>query len=168
MPDQTEQIIIHLGIHLQDITKAQSQELIDGNIDAAQLDDKRNLGTFNLTLQDFEQAVRSCLKKHGYDTYEGDPLKLGPGWFDLQISSCVITDGEVSGLFLIHKEEDGSIWPEYLFDRAKQPASNLVKMMEKSAALAIKNYPPETKVVIRMKTKEARELAEMMLPGKVR
>ena len=34
--------------------------------------------------------------------------------------------------------------------------------------LAIKNYPPETKVVIRMKTKEARELAEMMLPGKVR
>ena len=149
-----------LVVTVADIADACADENGKKDREAAVLED--------LTLQDFEQAVRSCLKKHGYDTYEGDPLKLGPGWFDLQISSCVITDGEVSGLFLIHKEEDGSIWPEYLFDRAKQPASNLVKMMEKSAALAIKNYPPETKGVIRMKTKEARELAEMMLPGKVR
>ncbi len=120
----------------------------------------------DLTLQDFEQAVRRCLEKHGYDAYEGDPLKLGPGWYDLQISSCVITDGEVSGLFLIHKDEDGSLWPEYLFDCAQEPEPNLVKMMKKSAALAINNYPSETKVVIRMKTAKTRKLAEMMLTGK--
>ena len=132
-------------------------------------DGKRDvIAAADLTLQDLEAAVRRCLKKHRCDTCEGDLLKTDPAWFDLQISSCVIRDGEVSGLFLIHKEEDGSLWPEYLFDCAKQPAPGLVKMMEKSAALAIKNYPPETKVVLRIKTAEVRELAEMMLPGRVR
>ncbi len=80
-----------------------------------------------------------------------------------------IFEGPVRTAGNMEKTREGYDRDLYSVDRTKEDTKRIkALLMEKPAALAIKNYPPETKVVLRIRTAEVRELAEMMLPGKVR
>ena len=126
----------------------------------------RITGLADISLHMFSDAIKTCLKQHPYGSFEGSLKKLPVEWFEKDISSCAIKDAVVTGLLLVHKDEEGTIWGEYLFDTSKNRRNNSILMIKRSAAALLKRYPKETRVVIRRYNEETRKLVEVLF-GKI-
>ena len=128
-------------------------------------DAKNIVGLNELTIPKLGRGIKRCLKKHKYEG-ENDLEKLSPEWFDMEISSCALLDDEVCGLFLVHKDEEGGYWAEYLYDVSKESKANLVNMLKRSATLFVNNCPRSAKVNIRIYSTETKSLLKKLFPKK--
>lgn len=114
----------------------------------------------DISLPCLERGLKKCLIRHPYDIFDEDILSVDPGNFDPELSCCIMDKGQISGIFLVNKEADDSFWPIYLYDMSINPVPNLLKMIQRSAIIMVKKYPPDTKVYVRMKRAEVKGLAE--------
>ena len=128
-------------------------------------DAKNIVGLNELTIPKLGRGIKRCLKKHKYEG-ENDLEKLSPEWFDMEISSCALLDDEVCGLFLVHKDEEGGYWAEYLYDVSKESKANLLNMLKRSATLFVNNCPRSAKVNIRIYSTETKSLLKKIFPKK--
>ncbi len=89
------------------------------------------------------------------------------GWFDEELSSCVMTNNMVDGLFLIHKMPSGVIMPVLIFASEPDSSKNVLYLLRCSIRAALTKYPPDTKILLRRHDNKVRALTDKLFPGKV-
>ena len=85
-------------------------------------------------------------------------------WFDAELSTCVITDNEVSGFFLVRALPSGVLMPVFMYAQGTDYTSNIISMLALSIKRAEKKYPPETKVQVCRSKKVTWELMKKLFP----
>ena len=95
-----------------------------------------------------------------------DILFLPKGWFDNEISSCVVTDSKVTGLLLLHKNEEEELYVDLLFSVGAEYKIDIVNLIRFSVSKAMEKYGPDTKVIIRRHSAETEALAKTLFPEK--
>ena len=100
-----------------------------------------------ISVLQFRDAVKQILFKGHTGIMEDIPF-LPKTWFDNSISSCVNSDGTVTGLFLIRRTPSGLLIPALLFAYGPDSKKDLLQMLRYSLQNAMQFYPPETVVKI--------------------
>ncbi|MBR4515092.1 MAG: hypothetical protein IKO61_09435 [Lachnospiraceae bacterium] len=113
----------------------------------------------------FMQGVTNCLFKGKKGLVE-DLEYLEKDWFDETASSCVITDGKVSGMFLIHRFSSGVLMPVLFHASGPDSKIDLLSMIAFSARRAVENYPSDTRIVIRRHNAMVKALAAKLFAGR--
>lgn len=117
-----------------------------------------------LSVMQFRSGIKNCLF-NGQSGILEDLGQLSMGWFDTEVSSCTITDDEVSGFFLVRKTPSGVIIPVMLYATGTDYVKNLALMIAQSINVAAKNYPPDTEVVIHRSKKASAALIKKLIPA---
>ena len=121
-----------------------------------------NIG--GLSILDFREAVKKILFKGHKGALEGIPY-LPMNWFDDKISSCVMSDNLVPGLFLIRRNPSGTLLPVFYSAYGVDANKNLLYMLEYSFQKAVELYPPETRVLINRHNASTHALVDKLFPG---
>ena len=124
---------------------------------------KNVVSVSELTIPKLGRGIKRCSKKHKY--MGGTDLEMvPPEWFDLEVSVCALEEDEVCGLFLLHKDEEGAYWTEYLYDVSKNSAINLINMLKKASRVFVEKCPPNTKLNIKVYSGETKALLKKLFP----
>lgn len=123
----------------------------------------RNIGT--LEDKQFKRGITNSLFHKRKGLME-DILFLPKGWFDNEMSSCVVTDSKVTGLLLLHKNEEEELYVDLLFSVGAEYKIDLVNLIRFSVSKAMEKYGPDTKVIIRRHSAETEALAKTLFPEK--
>ena len=116
-----------------------------------------------LTIPKLGRGIKRCSKKHKY--MGGTDLEMvSPEWFDLEVSVCALEEDEVCGLFLLHKDEEGAYWTEFLYDVSKNSSINLINMLKKASRVFVEKCPPNTKLNIKVYSGETKALLKKLFP----
>ena len=122
----------------------------------------KNIGSISeLTIPKLGRGINRCLKKHKLEG-EVDLNKLSPDWYDPELSSCALEEDEVCGLFLLHKDDEGAYWTEYLYDVSKNSKLNIINMLKRSASMFVKNCPANTKLNIKIYSADTKALVNKL------
>ena len=176
--DEEEREIDRGLMNIIDSTQAEDEEniasqevLITADEIAKRLISKRRntgaVGISELTVPKLGRGIRRCEKKHAYKDGEENLYELSPECFDMELSSCVMEEDEVSGLFLIRKDEAGEFWAEYLYDVSNCFEEHLRYMIMRSASCFVDAYPPETKLHVCIRKEKVKALVKRLFPDKV-
>ena len=87
-------------------------------------------------------------------------------WYMGSISSCVITDGKVNGLLLVHKVNSEVYRVELLFAENPDANINILNMMRLSIRSASEYLLPHDKVILRRHNQAVRDLVKKLFPDK--
>ena len=87
-------------------------------------------------------------------------------WFEQDISSCVVSDGGVTGFFLTHVRGDNNLSIDFLRVAETGDKLDILLMLRSGLAAALEKYPVETKVFVRRHNKEIWALLEKLFPDK--
>ena len=122
--------------------------------------DARCIG--ELSFEQFREGIRLCEERGNtgsLTSLTGIPVD----YFDLDISSCILTDGQVTGLDLLHynKMEKTLIGEAYV-STVEDNLQNLVEMLRFSVIAMNKKYPQDTRFVIPYETEQ-----HMLLVGRL-
>ena len=109
----------------------------------------------------FMQGVTNCLF-HGKKGVIEDLEYIEKDWFDEETSSAVITDGKISGYFLVHRFPSGNLMPVLLTAMGPDANIDLLNMIRFSALKALENYPGDTTVIIRRHNDLVRALTKKL------
>ena len=123
-------------------------------------DYKNAIALSQISLPVFGACLKKCLKKHPYDGPSGRLYELPVEWFDIDLSSCVLEGGKICGIFLVHKESDSEYLAEYLFDMSSESRDHLLQMLMRSAAVFVKNCPPDTRLKVVSRKAAVKELVD--------
>ena len=113
----------------------------------------------------FMQGVTNCIFNGKKGLLE-DLEYIEKDWFDEDISSCVITDNKISGLFLVHRFPSGKLMPVLLAAIGPDARKDILYMIVNSAQKALLTYPADTGVIIRRHNQSVRALAKKLFPNK--
>ena len=119
----------------------------------------------SLSNKQLRLAFNSCLFRNRKGTLE-DFGMLPIDWFERDISSCVVSDGRVTGLFLMHLRGDNCLSLDLLYAADVEYQADLLYMLRFSLAAALKKYPAKTKAFVWRHNKEVWNLAGKLLPGR--
>lgn len=117
----------------------------------------------DLSMIQFRTVVRNCLLSGQKGLLE-DLGYLSMGWFDINVSACTITDGEVKGLFLVRVTPNGIITPVMLHATGADFRLNLARMLAYSIKKGAEKYRPETEILINCARKPTEALVKKLLP----
>jgi hypothetical protein len=123
----------------------------------------RNIGT--LEDKQFKRGITNSLFHKRKGLME-DILFLPKGWFDNDISGCVVADSKVMGLLLLHKSEDEVLYVDLLFSVGAEYKIDIVNLIRFSVSKTLEKYGPDTKVIIRRHSAETEALAKTLFPEK--
>ncbi|MBQ8086745.1 MAG: hypothetical protein IJ232_11640, partial [Lachnospiraceae bacterium] len=79
-----------------------------------------------------------------------------------ELSSCALEEDEVCGLFLLHKDDEGAYWTEYLYDVSKNSKLNIINMLKRSASMFVKNCPANAKLNIKIYSADTKALVNKL------
>ncbi len=122
-----------------------------------------NLGSIDS--DQFEQGMIKIMFNQNAAALE-DMYYLPKEWFDEKVSCCVMTDGCVNGFLLVHRYPSGLIRPVLFYSVGADSNYNLLDMMRYSVHAALAEYPDDTPVLIRRRTKSVSKLTDKLFPGK--
>ena len=116
----------------------------------------------DISLPKLSSCLDACLKAYPFH-YEGIRLEAyPPTWFEADISSCVFEGDKAVGLFLVHRDEEGVFWTEYLHAIGNNSKKNAVGMLRRSTAAFLEKYKKDSKIVIKIVRPETKALAEKL------
>ena len=135
------------------VTEGESRDLIVSVSDIKSIAGNKKIppktvGLSELMELQFMQGVTNCLF-HGKKGMVEDLEYIEKDWFDENCSSATITDGKVSGLFLIHRFPSGDLMPMLLTAIGPDANRDLLNMIRFSAQRAVVKYPGDTKIILR-------------------
>ena len=122
-------------------------------------------GLDEISGREFRQGIMKCLF-YGKRGLLEDIATLPMTWYDLGISCVARADEEVTGLLLVHRFPSGILMPCVLFASGPDAKTDLLDLMRFSVQAAARDYPGDTKVLIRRDKSFVRGLAEKLFPGK--
>lgn len=96
----------------------------------------------------FMQGVTTCIF-NGKKGMVEDLEYIDKSWFDETTSACVITDGRISGMLLVHRLSSGTLMPVLLNAIGPDSRMDLVNLMVFTARRALNKYPLENRILIR-------------------
>lgn len=115
-----------------------------------------------ISLPALGECLRHGLKQYSYSGLSGDLYKLPVDWFDMDLSSCVLSDGKVTGVFLVHKVSDDEYLAEYLYAMQSGSSKQLMQLLRRSATVFAKDYAPDTKLKIVSRRVAVKKLLERL------
>ncbi len=118
----------------------------------------------SLSVMQYRSAIKDCLFKGQRGILE-DLAYLPMTWFDRELSSCSVSDGNVDGLFLIRATPSGYLVPVFYYAYGQDYVKNLVYMLCYSLGKALENYPPDTEIWVQRSKKATRDLMGRIVPG---
>lgn len=118
-----------------------------------------------LTSRQFKSAIMTSIFHGRYGIMEDLPF-LPMTRFDPDISCCVMTDGKVNGLFLVHRMESGIFRVELLFALPPDADINLLNMLRYSVQAAREMRSPDEKVLLRRHNEATHRLVKKLFPDK--
>ena len=127
--------------------------------------------------KDYVKSIKDVSKKelkNGINSFLSRNIKgsledlgiLPFDWFEQDISSCVVSDGGVTGFFLTHVRGDNNLSIDFLRVAETGDKLDILLMLRSGLAAALEKYPVETKVFVRRHNKEIWALLEKLLPDK--
>jgi hypothetical protein len=116
-----------------------------------------------LSVSQFRAAIKNC-EFNGQHGILEDLSYLPMGWFDGDLSSCTITDGEVNGVFLIRRTPSGVIIPVLLFATGTDSVKNLALMIAHSVKEAEELFDPDITIEIHRTRKASAALIKKLIP----
>ena len=119
-----------------------------------------------LSLVALQKGMKHCLAHHDYVFSSEDLLSLPLTWFEPEISAAVVEEGEVCGLFLLHPEEKGRLWAEYLCYAGKDAQNGVMNLLRFSAKAAAGHCDKGTEIIVRCHNKSTKALVERLFPDK--
>ncbi len=152
------------------VSAGESRDLFVSVSDLSALAAKKKVPPKIVGLNDIEevqfmQGVLNCLfcgKKGIVD----DLQYIEKDWFDHDTSSAVITDGKISGMFLVHRFSSGNLMPVLLSAIGPEANKDLLYMLCFSAKKALEKYPGDTPVIIRRHSDTVDALAKKLFGEK--
>jgi len=135
------------------VTSGESRDLFVSVSDLSGLAAKKKVppkivGLSDVTEAQFMQGVINCLF-NGKKGIMEDLEYIEKDWFEQDISAAVITDGKISGFFLVHCFPSGKLMPVLLTAMGPDANVDLLYMLCFSADRALKKYSGDTPVIIR-------------------
>ncbi len=118
----------------------------------------------SLSVMQYRCAIKEFLFKGQKGSIE-DLAYLPMTWFDGDVSTCSVSDGNVDGLFLVRATPSGVLAPVFFYACGPDYLKNLIFMLIKSIEKMLEKYPPETEVVVSRTKKASRELMAKLAPG---
>ena len=118
----------------------------------------------SLSPEMFRQAIKDSLFSGRKGIIE-DLGYLEQEWFENTISSCTITDGKVSGLFLIRVTKSGIIEPVLLVAFGPDSRQHLALMIVHAVKKGMEKYPLTSQIRINRARKEITLLVDKLFPG---
>ena len=112
----------------------------------------------------YRRFVKECLFK-GYKGLMDDLAYIPKNWYETEVSSCVITDDEVNGVFLIKKSASGSLYTMLFTAFGADYQRNLGLMMAYTAQKILELYPEDVKVVVRRHNAVVQKLTDKFFAG---
>ena len=116
----------------------------------------------DITLPMLGAAIRRFIRIIPYEIFKDERYSLEPDWFDYTLSSCIVEDGAVSGLLLIHQDEKGDFWLEYGCNISRNRAASAFVMMKRTANAFSEHYPPETRIIMRCYNEAVRDAVDKL------
>lgn len=118
-----------------------------------------------ITPREFKTAVMTSVFHGKYGLLDDLPF-LPMTRFDPDISSCVITDGKVNGLILVHEVTSGTFIVELLFVMQPDASISLLNMMRYSIRTAGSLCNEDDLVILRRHNPETEKLIKKLFPEK--
>ncbi len=119
----------------------------------------------SLTAVQFRQGVTNCMFC-GRTGINEDLAMLPMDWYDMRVSSCMMTDGKVNGFFLIHRKPSGVLMPVLLYASGMDARKDMLNMLRYSMNAVINDYPPDTRIMVCRHDDKTRDLASYFFPGR--
>ena len=117
------------------------------------------------TERSLRRGIANCMY-HGARGMLYDQATIPTEWFNLDVSTCVETDGRISGLFLIHETTDGALIPQLLCAYGPDYQKELMWMICCAVQSAGMSYPSGTKVLLSRHDERTRVLIGKLFPGR--
>lgn len=114
-----------------------------------------------------DEQYRAAIKNYLFIGQKGLLEDLGylkRDWFDAELSTCIITDNEVNGLFLVRVLPSGVLMPVFMYAQGADYTKNIISMLALSIKRAEKKYPPETGVQVCRSKKATWDLMKKLFP----
>ncbi|MBR4515713.1 MAG: hypothetical protein IKO61_12610 [Lachnospiraceae bacterium] len=122
------------------------------------------VGLFDLTVKQYRQGIITCLYKGRKGLVE-DLAVMPMGWYDMDVSCAVRTDGEITGFLLVHRYPSGILAPVFLFASGPNSKMDLLNMLRYAIRSAAEEFSPETSVLIRRHNPAVKALSDKLFPG---
>ena len=113
----------------------------------------------------FMQGITNCLF-HGKKGLMEDLEYIDKSWFDEEVSCCVITDGMVNGMLLVHRFPSGDLMPVLFTAMGPDANKDLLRMFYFSCQKAVERYPEDTRILVRRHNDSVVTLAKKLFAGR--
>ena len=123
------------------------------------------MGIGELLVRQYRRGIMNCLFNNRKGVLE-DLAYLPMGWFDQEVSSCIMTDGRASGFLLVHETPSGLLKVEFMFAFEPDAQTNLIYMVRRSIQAAAEKFSPETQVLLPRHNEATMRLTGKLFPGK--
>ena len=168
LPDEIKQVLRENGF---DISSGEGKNLTISVSDLNALASmKKKLPDGVVALEEvmevkFIQGVTNIMF-HGKKGIMEDLEFVEKSWYDESISSCVITDGKISGMFLVHRFPSGMLMPVLFAAMGPNLKMDLMNMILFTAKKTVETYPGDTPVCIKRHSDEVAGLTRKLIGDK--
>ncbi|MCR5789236.1 MAG: GNAT family N-acetyltransferase [Lachnospiraceae bacterium] len=101
-----------------------------------------------MSFMEFRQGIEMCMK-NGHTGFIENLSETPPDYFDMEGSACLLRDGSIRGLLLVHYEEkEQTIYAELLFAAGEDYLKGLLLLIRFGIFAAMEKYSLETKVIL--------------------
>lgn len=154
-----------------DITEKESSEMI------LTLDDLENVPVLNkkcpdfvksiskLGDKDFKRGVANCLFHDRKGLLE-DIAFLPKNWYDMDLSSYIEEDENITSVFLIHRDVTGCMVTDLLFTSGSDYTVEILGMLRYSLKAALSKYKGNTMVKVKRHNKQVEALMKKLFPDR--
>lgn len=115
----------------------------------------------DVSVLQFRSFAKKCMAKGSYGLVE-DLAYLAMDFFEMDISSCSMTEDEVDGALLVKKAPSGLLHVLLYTATGQESQKNLAFLMAHTASKIEKNYPGDTKVCIRRHNATVKNLTDKL------
>ncbi|MBR1669309.1 MAG: GNAT family N-acetyltransferase [Butyrivibrio sp.] len=125
-------------------------------------DDRTEIASIgDITLPMLGDGLKRCSKVTKESAYGEVVREIPVSYFNERLSACAISNGAVTGLFLVH-EEEGRLYPEYLCACGSDSRTQCKLMLRHAAKVLRDNYPEDTQIIVRCRDDVTREQVERL------
>lgn len=118
-----------------------------------------------VTERQFKTGVMTSVLHGRYGLLDDLPF-LPMSWFDMTLSSCVITDGVINGLLLVRRVREGLYRVELFFAMKPDANINLLNLMRYSIRAAVSKRSKDDVVILRRHSNPAVALVKRLFPDR--
>ena len=126
----------------------------------------KDVGSINeLDEKQFRKGVMNCIFS-GRKNIPPDLVDRPIEWFDGYVSSYLVEDEKIRGLFLVRRNEAEELEPVMLQCIGKDANKQIISMLRDSFRTAFSLYPDSTVVVIPRNTPASEGISGKLFPGR--